>query len=1481
MLGLTLLLLILLEVPAIQDYCGNQLASTLSEKLGTRVTIGRVDVSLPSRLTADNVIIYDQEGQQMVEAKRLSASVGLISLAEGRFDISSAQLFGATFNLYKNSEQQPNNFQFVIDALTSTDSSEKKPLDLHIGSIIVRRGKVRYNRNYLPHDTTRFDPNHIDIKDISGHFRLRTLTNDSINAEIKKMSFNEQSGLKLNRLSMNFAYGKHAAQLKRLEIKMPRTQLSIDQIGMTFGSEQAYTSHKKRPFELSVPPISTDITIEESHITLADFAFLLPNLKNETSKISLSANIKKHNQTLTLQNLNVESDNQQISAAINGWIKDVNDASTWQININRFNVHQHTLDIIADNINDSTTNITKYIKRLGGIKLSGNASSNNGSDLRANIATNTSLGGAKAKLDIASDRTFNGTISIDSLHIGKLIDNDKCGVVVAESKINGVLSEDTSPTIYSEGQLTSAEYCGYTYRDIVFNADYKNKEAKGNISLSDPNATLSIAGQYSLADNNTHIDASVAIEDFCPAALNLSDKWGEARFKTNADVNINAKDLSNATGELSVNNFQINDSSFQYGINQLVITSGYNDNKKRYINLESDFGFARIVGDYDLATMSNDIINILSQELPALNLAPQKKSSQRTNIQFIANINDTEWCNRLLGIPLYVTSPSMIYAKVNNNINDLIFTVEMPSFQYNNTEYKNALLNLTHPDDSLRCTLTIDRKGKDDHYVKINATGRASNNTLGSVVKWTDSDNTDRFSGEICANTVFSKNVVGNQEFKSVIAPSYVVLDGNRWQTTATTIAYSKNNLSIDNFRATHRNKRLTINGEVSNSDNDSIRITATNLNTKYILDNVRFKAVKFSGEAALNAYIKTPFTTPKAKAKVIVNHFKFQDGDMGVLDANANWNNQTKRIEIKAVADNGPRSMTYINGYISPIYNDIQLDIKADGTSLAFLNSFTKSFAQDITGSIKGDVSVVGTLKQPNLVGNAVVNGEAFIKPLGCKYYLRNDAVRLTHNRIELLNIPLYDIYNNVAHLNGVIHHKNISKISYEMRATVDNLMLYDFKDFGNNTFYGTVFATGNVDIEGRSREFAMDANLTPQRGSSFTYNVAGKSSVANREFITWNDVSNKRDAGKSYDYSSHTPTAKQKADAKTSSSTPHQREGDVRLNLIINTNPNLTLRLLMNSATNDYITLNGNGVLNAEYYNKAGFDMFGQYNVSRGTYEMTIQDILKKNFTFNEGGTIVFGGDPYNATLNLQATHTVNSVSLSDLNVGNSYKDNTTKVNCLMNIGGRAMQPKVTFDIDLPTASNDERQMIRSILNSEDEMNQQVVYLLGIGRFYPQTNNNASAQSDNRQSETSLAMQSLLSGTLSGQINTLLNSMINNNNWTFGANISTGNEGWENAAYEGLLSGSLLNNRLFINGQFGYRDNAQTDKASFIGDFDVRYLLTPNGNFAFKIYNQTNDRYFTKSSLNTQGVGFVIKRDFNTLQELFGPKRKTKTQK
>ena len=106
-------------------------------------------------------------------------------------------------------------------------------------------------------------------------------------------------------------------------------------------------------------------------------------------------------------------------------------------------------------------------------------------------------------------------------------------------------------------------------------------------------------------------------------------------------------------------------------------------------------------------------------------------------------------------------------------------------------------------------------------------------------------------------------------------------------------------------------------------------------------------------------------------------------------------------------------------------------------------------------------------------------------------------------------------------------------------------------------------------------------------------------------------------------------------------------------------------------------------------------------------------IQNIIRKNFSFNRGGTITFGGDPYNAALSLKP-YTPSTVSAYPTSISATPSaSNTIRVNCLMNIGGQPNAPQVDFDLEMPTVNADEQQMVRSVINGQQEMNQQVVYL------------------------------------------------------------------------------------------------------------------------------------------------------------------------
>ena len=144
------------------------------------------------------------------------------------------------------------------------------------------------------------------------------------------------------------------------------------------------------------------------------------------------------------------------------------------------------------------------------------------------------------------------------------------------------------------------------------------------------------------------------------------------------------------------------------------------------------------------------------------------------------------------------------------------------------------------------------------------------------------------------------------------------------------------------------------------------------------------------------------------------------------------------------------------------------------------------------------------------------------------------------------------------------------------------------------------------------------------------------------------------------------------------------------------------------------------------------------------------------------------------------------------------------------------------------------------------------------------------------NRSSE----LASVASSTISSQLSNLLGQM--SDNWSISPNFRSDAGDFSDIEVELALSSQLLNNRLLFNGNFGYRDNAlNTRNSNFIGDFDIEYLLTKNGNIRLKAYNHYNDQnYYVRSALTTQGVGVVFKHDFDNIHDFLW-KRKTKRNK
>ena len=1412
---LYLLLIVLMHLPSVQTFLGKEVAEALADKFGTKVEVGKVNLGFFNRIIIDDVMMYDQQGDSLIYASRLSAKIDYMAATQGKISVSSAQIFGLRANLYRQTAKSPANFQFVLDSLASKDTTQHKPLDLHIGSLIIRRGAIAYNQRDVAPRSGVFSPQHIRVSELSSHILLNHVTDNSIDLLLKKLSFKDESGFKLQSLHFKLQADRQKAKLKEFRLLMPRSELVLDDLKATYRFEGKRFIPESLHFEGG---------IQQSKITFADVASLVPALRHFDDAVFVSSRFSGTAKSISVPSLNLRTGSGSINLQARGSYSHASSHPAWNADIANLNLSPAGVEFLAENLG-SKVKIPKEIQRLGTIHLTGKAKGyEKVLSAKGNIETDAGNISLQA---VKNDDRIKASVDTRSVNLGRILDNRKLGTVVARIDAHGTMKH-----IFAKGNIARFDYGNYDFHNIEIDGDYDMKTLRGTASIADPNVNLSVKGDYHLGSRLYALDA--AINHLRPTVLGM----------------------------------KMHDPS--YSLDNISISAN-NKGKEGHLDVEAPFVSLYARGQYDLTTIYGSIMRLVADKLPTIPGISKHAAKGYNDFTLQANITSAEVLQRMFGLPLSLTLPVHINGNISDAEKNVNLYINAPNFSWDGSAFHDANIELNTIGDSLRMEARISQGFPYEKAPVYRLRAAAADNNLSTLLYYANQSSKLPITGKIDARTQFFTSDNGATGVHVTVNPSEIMLGEKKWLLNPADIIYRKNELTVDMLNFSHDDQHIIINGKATPQATDSIVADLKDVDVAYILNLVNFHSVDFAGKASGKAVVKSIFQTPEAYANLDVKDFVFENGPLGTLHAKAAYDNHEGQINIDATAEDGPEHLTVINGYVSPKRNYIDLGIEAHNTSLKFMENFCGSFLNNVEAWCKGKLNVVGDLKNINLVGDVVAHGRMHMKQLGTDYTFNHLRAHAIPDDIQFEGDSIYDSHYNGKHshfalIRGGIHHKHLTRLSYDLDIDANNFLGFDTHEFGDDTFYGTVFATGTVGIHGKSGETIIDIDATPEPHSIFVYNVASPDAISAGSFIHWNDAT-------PYIYRPYSPDSDK--DKKKDSSSNFS--SDMRINFLVNTNPNLTLKLMMDDQTGDYITLNGNGVIRANYYNKGGLDMFGNYVVDHGQYKLTIQNIIKKDFDFQPGGTIAFGGDPYNAPLNLQAKYTVNGVPLSDLNIGRSFSSNNIRVDCLMDITGTPGAPKVDFSMDLPTVNSDAKQMIYSVINSQEEMNQQVLYLLGIGRFYTQTKNNQTSEDASQQSQTSLAMQSLLSGTISQQINNVLSSFVNSSNWNFGANISTGNEGFNNAEYEGILSGRLLNNRLLFNGQFGYRDNANATQ-SFIGDFDLRYLIFPNGNLSIHVYNQTNDRYFTRNSLNTQGVGLIMKKDFFNLRDLLGIKKKSK---
>ena len=1465
--GLYLCLQVAVYIPAVQQWMGSLAASALKELWDWDISIERIRFGLLNRVIIDDINLKDKNDSTMLHASRLAAKIDVLPLFEGRISIANAQLFGTQAHLYQAEQNGEPNFQFILDTFASKDTTSK-PLNLHIGSVLLRRVEVKWDQHWKPErEEGRLDPAHLHLKDISLTAHVRTIQNDSLNLALKRLSLNEKSGLCLKNLTFSLAAGKNGGALKDFRLELPNTTLSIPDLSARWPGLPK-KDNMDRWLETIAWNGETSLLL-----TPSDFKSIVPKLCHADLPVTIETSMYGIEGCVTVPQLKIHNNG---SLELNGrvFIQEFNKDPKYTIEINKLQINKKLQSFITQSLEGNERELSPILSRLDTVNLSGRIDFNKHSQ-SANIKIASRTGNIGITAKAQNWNRISGQIKSEKLKLNHLLaDNGRHALeeVSFNVDINGELHDKNNKlALYVGTTLPHLIVSGREYNDLQLAANIGNNSIALDLNAEDMEGTLEARLNWKKSDLH-RLYGSIDLKGMQMERLGFGTRYADRLLSFCTELDLRGSNPDNIAGTIDINSFTLYDSKGGkdiVGPLGMSIETDIDNRRYRTLQLISTPLNIQAEGRFRFSTLVRTITNSIHKKLPSL-IAYRETASKADTISFSMNLQDTTLLKHLALHNIAI--PERIYLSGNIAGHDsMTLNATIPHLYFNKEHLRNASITLNGTENVLTTRINAERRQKKE-YVTVSAQANANEDRL-RLIAGLDNKRKPHFCGEMDITANFSNTSTGKQDIKAWIAPNDIIISDTVWRIHPASISWDGQSASIRGFKINQsQNRGITIDGNISASETDSLKVDLQDINVEYILDLVNFKSVLFQGLAAGSAIGTGLLSSPKAMADITVSNFRFNKAPMGTLKAKASWGDSPNFLSLNAtIEEEQSRHRSVIIGGFNignkAIPDGLDLKINTEKFNLAFLNHFTEGILNDVQGRASGYCRIFGPFKGIDLEGDMQLDEIDFKLPmLGTSYAARMDSVHLRPGEISIeamindnLITPMahpFAAYRNrkndiphTAKVRGKLNHKSFKELRYEFDIEACKLLGYDFKDFGESSFYATCIVTGDVAVKGGPNQLQVNINAMPEAGTTFTYNVSTPDALTESQFITFNDATPIQESDKE----------KQKENKTTQ--TDNTTSSDLFINFNLDVTPDVKMRLLMDRKSGDVIELMGRGRIMANFHNKGRFNIYGTYNVEEGIYRLSIQDIIRRDFKFQPNGTIVFGGNPMKAGLNLKAVYSVSNVSLDDLTTS-SLGFSKTRVDCIMNLTGKPEQPAVTFDFELPYANEDERQMVRSIVSTEEERNMQAIYLLGLGRFYNMDSESGFQSKD--------AMNAIVSSTLSQHLNQFIENAVGNSKWSFGTNLKTGDDGWRNMDVEGLLNGKLLDNRLLISGNFGYREKYYTQR-SFISDVTVEYLLTKNGSISLKAYNQANDRYFVQSSLNTQGIGVQFKKDFNRLNELF----------
>jgi hypothetical protein len=1270
----------------------------------------------------------------IVDVRQLDLKVNDIDLAKKQINIASLNLNKPVFiqKDYDGKRPPKRSIVQIVDKIPILNALQwnSDGWNFLMKELTIKDGIFENDKGLIyAYETGRFDGRHLLFKNLNGSLKNISFIGDTLKAKLD-INAKEQSGLQVKKLACNFKLTPAIMEFKGLDLITNKSKLGN------------YLSFEYKDFQDDFNSFIHNIIIKanftNSNIHTDDLAFFAPALKTWKRDVKIiNGNANGTVDDFEATNLELITGGSIFNGDLS--MRGLPDINTTFINVKSKNLQTNNSEL--KQFVPSLVNLKKPdLNKLGNINFEGNFTGFINDFVTAgkfNTAQGEIIADINMKLPLGKTAIYKGRIASNGFNIGNLLNNKNFGNLALDLNINGsgfTLNELKENVV---GKISSIKLGNYTYQNIAVDGDFEKYLFMGNLNINDPNLVVTNfngAIDFSKTKPGFKLETNIAKADFKKLGFVKDDFL----FSGNIDANFTGDNIDNFLGSAIINNATLyqgnNKLSFDYlNLNSEIIAG------EKSLTLRTNELDANITGKFNVAQLPNAVTYLLAKYYPTYIKAPKYLVKSTQNFTYNIQTKNVEDYVKLLDKKLTGFNNSNIAGSFNLQAYDLQLTASIPQFIYDKQKFNNINISAQGNGEELLTNITAEEIEISDSLSLPKTTLKVATKNDVSVI------NLQTSASKIFGDAELNASITSLSDgIKINFAPSSFIINNKKWQLDKDgELLLSRKLFNASEVKFFSGNQEIILGTELS-SENDDTYLTAKlkNINTTdfaFVLPKNPKLSTTVTGELKVYNVLQKP----KFIFNGIADSATVNGEYVGKIDLDANINTLTGDYIVKGKSNEKKYDFNAIakGNFKDTSGNGFNLKVNTRNVNLAILKPYISSIFSDIQGFANGDMEIGNKAGKMFILGNPIINNGAItVAYTQVKYLLDNKSILFGKNSIILNDIDITDTMGHIGKIDGRIYHEFFDNFSFKNLSFSSNKMLVlNTTKKDNQQFYGRVIGSAKMSLNGDIANMRM--------------NIEGEPSPNEDSHVFLNTGESKENTAIDYiDFIQFGTVMENDLSSKGQS--------NLLIDLKLIANPSCKVDVILDETTGDVVRGAGNGELNIKLGNNEAMSMRGKYEIAQGEYTFNFQELIRKPFTVEKGGTITWNGDPLEALLDMKAEYQVKNVDISEY-TGNSGTRLQEDIIIKSHLTGNLKKPNFSFELQLPENSSSRNnyyitKRLAQFKADENEMNKQVASLLLLGQFISNNQNQAFL--------TGGSIPTLVGGTLGGLVSTWLSGLLNN---------------------------------------------------------------------------------------------------------------------